>query len=162
MKHHSTRSTGQRGAMLIEALIAILIFSVGVLGIIGMQASAVQASTDSSFRSEAAMLANELIGQMWASNRTQATLQAAYSTGGDAYTQWVFAGGVTAAPGTSASPAAGTVYFTLPGARTNPPTVVIAPSAGTAVPTSLVTITIFWQVPGGAVRNYTTMAQVGG
>ena len=33
----------QSGVMLLEALIAILIFSLGVLGIVGMQASAIKA-----------------------------------------------------------------------------------------------------------------------
>ena len=34
----------QSGVMLLEALIAILIFSLGILGLVGMQASAVRAS----------------------------------------------------------------------------------------------------------------------
>ena len=161
-QHHAV--SRQSGVMLIEALIAILIFSVGVLGIIGLQASAAKASVDAQFRSEAALLANELIGRMWAGDRTQATLQANYaSANGAMYQQWAWVGAIPASPGTQAAPAAGTVLATLPGARVNPPTVVIAASAGTAVPSSQVTITIFWQVPGeAAVHNYVAVAQVGG
>ena len=53
----------QSGVMLLEALIAILIFSLGVLGVVGMQASAIAASRDAKYRTDAALLANEIIGQ---------------------------------------------------------------------------------------------------
>lgn len=151
--------------MLIEALLAILIFSIGVLGIIGLQGTAVKVSTDAKYRSEAALLANDLIGRMWAGDRTQATLQAAYSSAanGAAFQQWAWVGGISTAPGTQAAPAQGTVLRTLPGASANLPTVVIVSSAGTAIASSRVTITVSWQVPGTtAVNNYVTTAQIGG
>lgn len=62
VKPHSSQS----GVMLLEALIAILIFSFGVLGIVGMQATAINTVQDAKFRSDAALLANELIGEMMA------------------------------------------------------------------------------------------------
>ena len=65
----------QSGVMLLEALIAILIFSLGVLGIVGMQASAVKASRDAKYRADAGLLANELIGEMMSSDRTGTVLQ---------------------------------------------------------------------------------------
>lgn len=55
----------QQGVMLIEALIGILIFSIGILALIGMQATAIKNTTDARYRSEAAFLANQVIGQMW-------------------------------------------------------------------------------------------------
>ena len=55
----------QSGVMLIEALIGILIFSIGILALIGMQATAVKNTTDGRYRIEAALLANQVIGQMW-------------------------------------------------------------------------------------------------
>lgn len=55
----------QGGVILIEALIGILIFSVGILALIGMQAVAMKNTTDAKYRSEAAFLANQIIGQMW-------------------------------------------------------------------------------------------------
>ncbi|MEI8171278.1 MAG: type IV pilus modification protein PilV [Rhodoferax sp.] len=159
------RARQQTGSMLIEVLIAILIFSIGILGIVGLQASAVTASTDARYRSEAALLANELIGRMWASDRTQTTLQAAYdsSTGtGAAYTAWAWSG-TSGTAGTQSTPAKGTVLQTLPGALTNLPTVVITPVAATSLPSSLVTITIFWQAPNENSRhNYVVTAQIGG
>ena len=151
--------------MLLEALIAILIFSNGILGLIGLQGAAAKASVDAKFRSEAALLANELIGQMWASDRTQATLQANFaSANGASFQAWAWKG-ATATPGTqtAAGAAPGTVLAVLPGADANPPTVVIAPSVGTTLATSQVTITINWTVPGeGTAHQYKAVAQVGG
>jgi len=51
--------------MLIEALIAILIFSIGILAVVGMQGVAIKNVTESRSRSEAAFLASELLAQMW-------------------------------------------------------------------------------------------------
>lgn len=159
----------QNGSMLIEVLIAMLIFSMGILGLVGLQASAVKASTDAKYRSEAGMLANELIGRMWVSDRTQATLQAAFSstTSGAAYKAWAWEGSTN---GTTVAPAPGTVLQTLPGTQTNPPVVVVtpvpSPVGSTSLPGSLVTITIFWKMPSepdaAASHNYVTVAQIGG
>src|SRR3990172_9609444 len=55
----------QRGATLLEALIGILIFSVGILALVGMQALAIKHMSDAKYRSDAAFFANEIIGQMW-------------------------------------------------------------------------------------------------
>ena len=55
-----------RGFVLLEALVAVLLFVVGVLGILGLQASMTRAQTESNIRSEAGYLAQELLGLMWA------------------------------------------------------------------------------------------------
>jgi type IV pilus assembly protein PilV len=57
--------TAQAGAALLEALIAILIFSIGILAAVGMQAAAIKNVTDSKYRTQASFLANRLIAQMW-------------------------------------------------------------------------------------------------
>jgi type IV pilus assembly protein PilV len=57
---------GARGFTLIEVLVAIVIFSIGVIGIVGMQARLLQASTQNGDRARAAMLANEIASTMWA------------------------------------------------------------------------------------------------
>jgi len=54
----------QSGVMLLEALIAILIFSIGILGLVGLQANAINLSTDAKYRADAALLANQLIGRL--------------------------------------------------------------------------------------------------
>ncbi|WP_324814246.1 fimbrial assembly protein [Variovorax sp.] len=51
--------------MLIEALIAILLFSLGILGLIGLQARATQFSVDAEDRNRAALLANDVASIMW-------------------------------------------------------------------------------------------------
>ncbi len=54
-----------RGAMLIEVLVAILIFSIGVLALVGLQAQMTHAQGTAKSRADATYLANELIGVMW-------------------------------------------------------------------------------------------------
>ena len=68
----------ERGFFLIEALIALLIFTLGILGMIGMGATAVGAQTDARYRSDAAALADEIAGhiQLNADRSTLVNLQA--------------------------------------------------------------------------------------
>ena len=65
-KNHSNHRESQQGVVIIEALIAILIFSIGVLGIVGMQASMIKNTSDSKFRSDASNIAQRRIGEIWA------------------------------------------------------------------------------------------------
>jgi type IV pilus assembly protein PilV len=61
----------QAGAYLLEALVGILIFSLGILGIVGLQAASLRNTSDASLRAEAVFAANELIGRMWADDQSQ-------------------------------------------------------------------------------------------
>lgn len=54
------------GFMLLEVLVAVLVFSIGVLGLVGLQASMTKAQTAAAYRSTAAYLASEVRGAMWA------------------------------------------------------------------------------------------------
>lgn len=56
----------QSGVMMLEALIAILIFSLGILAIIGLQAQSIRNSSEAKYRADASFLANQVIGFMWA------------------------------------------------------------------------------------------------
>lgn len=56
----------QTGVVLLEALIAILIFSLGVLGIVGLQATMIKSTSDAKYRSEASHVAQKKVGEMWA------------------------------------------------------------------------------------------------
>lgn len=60
------RSRLASGFVLIEVLISALIFAVGVLSLVGLQASMTRAQTESKIRADAAYLATELVGLMWA------------------------------------------------------------------------------------------------
>ena len=123
--------------MLLEALIAILIFSMGILAMIGMQAKSISFVTDAMYRSEASFLANEIIGQIWVDRANMATY--AYPSGSSpALTTWL-----------------GKVSNELPGTTANPPTIAVDPATGR------VTVTIRWQPPNATVaHNYSAIALV--
>ena len=57
----------QAGVMLLEALIAILVFSLGILSLVALQATSIKLVGDAKYRTDATLLANRLIGQMWVS-----------------------------------------------------------------------------------------------
>lgn len=57
--------SSQHGVVLLEALIAILIFSLGVLGIVGLQAAMIKNTADAKYRADASYIAQQRIGQMW-------------------------------------------------------------------------------------------------
>ncbi|AIY43269.1 Type IV fimbrial biogenesis protein PilV [Collimonas arenae] len=76
--------------MLIEGLIAIFIFSMGILAIVGLQSVSVKQVSDASYRSQAAVLSNTLIGTMWVSDHTTATMQSNFnSPNGAGYIAWL-------------------------------------------------------------------------
>jgi len=54
----------QRGIALLEALLAIVILGIGLLGTIGLQARAYSALSDASQRAEATMASEKLLGVM--------------------------------------------------------------------------------------------------
>lgn len=87
-QHPQPRSAARRlrGFMLLEALVGILLFSLGILGVLMFQAAATKMTADARYRTEAAMYADELIARMRTSNRT--SLAANYATGGSAFTAW--------------------------------------------------------------------------
>ncbi len=57
----------QKGVMLLEALIGLMIFSIGILAMIGMQAAAFSAAADAKYRADAAAYANDIISTIWMS-----------------------------------------------------------------------------------------------
>jgi len=64
MKTGRTRKS-QAGVMLIEALVAILLFSVGVVAVMGMQAVSIEQVSQAKYRTDASYLADQIIGKMW-------------------------------------------------------------------------------------------------
>jgi len=64
-----TRSTCvgrvSRGVSLIEVLVVLVLFSVGLIGMVGLQARAVQVSVGAEDSSRAALLANDIASRMW-------------------------------------------------------------------------------------------------
>ena len=92
MKTTSRRSlrNAQSGVMLLEALIGILIFSVGILAMVGLQVMEIKLASDSRDRAEASNLASQLVGEMWLNRAALASYQYAGSgTPPAALTNWV-------------------------------------------------------------------------
>lgn len=177
--------------MLLEALIAILIFSMGILAIVALQAVSIKLAGDAKYRSDAALLAEELLAQMWTGDHTPATLSAVFGTNANACTAQ--AAGISIPSLAAAAAAACTacsadvksagcqsfptystwygyaaddratatnVRRTLPGTATNPPTVSVNTTVGTAI-TGTVIITVRWQAPNEALpHSHVVTAQI--
>ncbi len=63
----------QRGLAMMEVLVSILIFAFGLLGLIGLQASAIHYSADAEDRNRAALFASEIASSMWINNSVSPT-----------------------------------------------------------------------------------------
>ena len=127
----------QGGSVLLEGLFAILIFSIGILTLTGLQATSVKQSVASKYRSDAAFLANELLGRMWVNNRSPDNLKTLFETGGDEYEAW-FASVKDALPGAEAYPPSVQIESTPGGSHAGGPA---------AIPTTKAKITISWKAP---------------
>lgn len=132
----------QQGSMLLEAVFGILIFSLGILALVGLQATSTKQAEGGKYRTDAALLANQLIGRMWITGRTASNLQTLYNseTNGTGYQTWRTE-----------------VQAALPGADTTPPSV-------TVTSTGQVTITVFWlspsEKPGTTAHKYVVVTQI--
>ncbi|MDB5842279.1 MAG: hypothetical protein JWQ23_4231 [Herminiimonas sp.] len=74
--------------MLIEGLIAILIFSIGVLALTGLQAISVKETIHSKYRTDASYFANQIIGQMMTDRVNVATYADSAATANANKTAW--------------------------------------------------------------------------
>jgi len=124
--------------MLIEALIAILIFSIGILAVVGMQSVAIKSVTESKYRSEAALLSQELIAQMWLDQHIDGTGTNTSNVTNANYNY----------PGSGAVPARLTSWVArvqrLPGTVAFPPKVTLS---NITTQGATVTVEIRWQLP---------------
>jgi type IV pilus assembly protein PilV len=59
------RRRAARGISLIEVLVVLVLFSFGLIGMVGLQARAVQTSVGAEDSARAALLANDLASRMW-------------------------------------------------------------------------------------------------
>ena len=57
--------SSQHGVVLLEALIALLIFSMGILALVGLQVAMVKNTSDNKYRADASFIAQERLGRMW-------------------------------------------------------------------------------------------------
>lgn len=116
----STRRRHVRGMSLVEVLVAVVVFAVGVLGLVNSHALAFNTFADSKYRIDAALLADRLIGELWVDRANVAS--------------YAHTGGTTSFG--RLSPWLAELRQTLPGA-----------DATVAVVGTVVTVTVSWQTP---------------
>jgi type IV pilus assembly protein PilV len=130
----------QRGVMLLEALLGMGLFSIGILALIAMQGTALSSSSDAKYRTDAAFAANQLINTVW-NDRANVSNYAWDGTGTapSALTSWNTA-----------------LSTTIPGASIDTATTpVVTVSTGPAY--STVVIKVRWRLPKSTdVRVFTT------
>jgi type IV pilus assembly protein PilV len=139
----------QQGMSLLEGLLAVLIFSVGILALVALQSTSVRATTEAKMRADASFQASQLIARMWtdALNLTSYS----YNTGNPNDQNCAF----TAGGGNHAAVVkwAADVQATLPGAISQ---VIVA---NDAMVSNLVTINICWP-SGTETRKFQTVTQI--
>jgi Tfp pilus assembly protein PilV len=139
-----TAAKRQRGALMIEAMIGILIFTVACLGIVGLQANLMKETQQSRFRIEAGYLVNGLVSTMW----------------GDAmanHGSYDYTGDCQGAPAALAQWCAAATNL-LPAMSVD---IVVAVGTPPLIPTSA-NITLNWQMPNDtSPRRYQTVALIG-
>jgi type IV pilus assembly protein PilV len=162
MKHSHTR---QSGFFLIEALVAILIFSLGVLGMVALAGTAMGAQTDARYRTDAAALADELAAAIVINvardnvpNFTASLNQFQHRPTG---ANCNFAGAATAEPNAVAWLARVTTQGPgLPGLPNANPQILVDTSA---TGFNRVQITVCWQAPNDrAPRQHTLVTYING
>jgi type IV pilus assembly protein PilV len=73
-KNTASVPKNQQGVVILEALIGLVIFSMGLLALAGLQAAMIKNTSDNKFRADATYIAQEGFGRMW----TDPTNLAAY------------------------------------------------------------------------------------
>jgi type IV pilus assembly protein PilV len=131
------------GFALIEVLVSVLLFAIGILGLVGLQASMTQAQTSSKVRADAANLADELVAIMWSDITNIADYTAAGCAGSVRCNGWL-----TKLP------------QMLPGGTLSTLTVDLTGTSVTNQDYGLVTITLTWTLPNGGAHSYTTVSNV--
>lgn len=137
MKHlnappRSPRRVSQRGIALIEAMVAILLFTIGVLALVGLQSAMTRNQTEAKFRGDASFLANEVVGTMWG----DAANIANYATG-------------NCASYARCNELKTKVERLMPGGA-------LTITLGTGAAAGAVTVTVNWTTPNDGTHNYTT------
>lgn len=124
--------------MLIEVLVSVLLFSVGVLALVGLQVNMTKTQTTTKTRTDASYLASELVGMMWSDNIVNVT---SYS-------------GAACSSYARCSVWTSKVAKALPGGQAN--INVTTDSGGSRD----VTIVISWTLPDGGIHQYTTSTSI--
>jgi len=140
----------QHGGVLIEALVAILIFSLGIIGLLGLQAASIKSSGDAKYRSDASYLVNQIIAQMWV-DRTNIDTYSHYPSGPTCS----FTGAGSSSPFVTGW--LSEITDKLPGANADKTQIVVSTVDGT----KQIKVTICWKTPLETTpHNFVTTAQI--
>lgn len=156
-------SRAQRGVFLLEALIGIVIFAIGVLAMIALQARAIDVQSDTQYRVEAAALADQLLANivLGVDRSSPANLQNSLTAFAHRTTTTAacdFSGADSTAPAVTAWVAAATTDAAtrLPGSAANMQQILV--NTGTS---NRVTISLCWAQAADAVpRRHTLISYV--
>ena len=149
----------QHGVFLLEALIAILIFSLGILGMVAMGSTAIAAQSDAQYRTEAANYASDIVSAITL-DMDRTTYNAA--TLGN-YAHHNVSGGYCAFAGAASTQPAVVNWVNRVTGVTDPKLGLPGATAATvqvAVGTlNQVTVNICWQPPSNAALPFAPMHQ---
>ena len=153
---HDVRKRQSGGFVLLDAMIAVVVFSIGIVGMVALQGSAIQMTGSANYRLNAALATDQVIAQMWGNDPTQLAnlYQGASGAGGANYLSWIKS--IDCSQTTAGSNC-------LPGVSANPPTITVASqTTNTGNTEYLVTVTLNWQAPSDSVaHSYTSVTDIG-
>lgn len=123
---------GVAGSALLEAVVALVLFSAGIVGLIGLQARLLTAQSEGKYRADAAYLVSELVGVMWADVPNLANYATAQCASHPRCKDWT-----------------DKVAATLPGG-----------SATVTVVNGIVTVTLTWTPPNYGTHTYSAATAI--
>lgn len=128
-----TAPHAQSGIVLLEGLIAILIFTIGIIGLMGLQAAMLRNTTEARYRIEAGNLAQQRLAQIWTTAEANR--------------------GNLSEEDTDIAAASG-----LPTGRRD--TIRASAGGGCNGDASCYIVRVRWTLPGSTERNYTIMSYI--
>ncbi|MDR0770299.1 MAG: hypothetical protein LBE75_03760 [Burkholderiales bacterium] len=163
-KTNDARSVNS-GFMLVEVLVSILLFAVGILALVGLQARALTETSDVQYRTEAIHFAEAYAGRIWAASsgglsgpEIDALFSGEAGKGGSHYA--AFSSRLTGAHGI---PGAQAPTVRIVDASRNFNNQSVDPPQAVTVPSVNVTITILWadKENSEVVHRYTQTSSIG-
>ena len=121
-----------KGSALIEAVVALLLFGAGIVGLIGLQARMVTSQSESKYRADAVYLVSQLVGAMWADRPNLASYATAQCASHPRCKDW-----------------SDKVAATLPGG-----------TSAVAVSNGIVTVTLTWTPPNYGTHTYSASTAI--
>lgn len=82
-------SSRRVGSALIESLLAVFVFSVGLLSLLALLTATLKESDNARYRSEASLLATDLVSRMWSGERSLSSLRQRFDPLADEYQRWL-------------------------------------------------------------------------